>query len=72
MFIRKLDGTLVKLNTKIIHNDVDFYTKLWKMKYNMNIEEKIVCYFNTTEKLVSHDLSDDCGTIWWCLESTCK
>ena len=42
MFIRKLDGTLVKINTKIIHNDVDFYTKLWKMKYNMNIEEKFI------------------------------
>ena len=25
-----------------IHNDVDFYTKLWKIKYNINLENKFV------------------------------
>ena len=42
MYVRKYDGTIVKINMSTIHNDVDFYTKLWKIKYNIDIENKFV------------------------------
>jgi hypothetical protein len=58
MFVRNSRGKLVYINEKIYFNEYDFYIKLWKIKYNINLERKedlkenIVSYINGEKTFV--------------------
>ena len=40
MFIRNSRGKIIYINEKIFFSEYDFYIKLWKTKYNINLESK--------------------------------
>ncbi len=40
MFVRNSRGKIVYINEKNYFNEYDFYLKLWKTKYNINLESK--------------------------------
>jgi hypothetical protein len=39
MFVRNYIGKLVKLDTSKYYSDKDFYNVLWKIKYNIILED---------------------------------
>uniref|UniRef100_A0A6C0C2S3 Uncharacterized protein n=1 Tax=viral metagenome TaxID=1070528 RepID=A0A6C0C2S3_9ZZZZ len=52
MYIRNWRGKMVEINENIYNNEYEFYTKLWKIKYNVkmktkiNLKENIISYIN--------------------------
>ena len=38
MYVRNHEGIIIKL--KLYYNESDKYTKLWKIKYNIDLDEK--------------------------------
>ena len=37
MFVRNYNGTIVKIDISKYYSDKDFYTALWKIKYNITL-----------------------------------
>ena len=58
MFVRNSRGNIVYINENIYFNEYDFYIKLWKIKYNINLEKKedlkenIISYINGEKNFV--------------------
>jgi hypothetical protein len=50
MYIRNWRGKMVEINENIYNNEYEFYTKLWKIKYNVKIKTKI----NLKENIISY------------------
>jgi len=49
MWIRNYQGKLVYLNITKYHNEKDLYSALWKIKFNVNIDNDI----NFNDELMS-------------------
>tara|TARA_A100001015_G_scaffold251325_1_gene290257 strand:+ start:5181 stop:5357 length:177 start_codon:yes stop_codon:yes gene_type:complete len=41
MYIRNWRGNIVEINENVYNNEYEFYIKLWKIKYNIKIKNKI-------------------------------
>ena len=58
MYIRNWRGNLVYLDVNQINNEKEYYSKLWKIKYNINInvdinqKENIIDYINGNKKFI--------------------
>lgn len=58
MYIRNWRGNMVYLDVNQINNEKEYYSKLWKIKYNINInvdikqKENIIDYINGNKKFI--------------------
>ena len=41
MYIRNWRGNIVEINENVYNNEYEFYIKLWQIKYNIKIKNKI-------------------------------
>ena len=41
MYIRNWRGNIVEINENVYNNEYEFYAKLWQIKYNIKIKNKI-------------------------------
>lgn len=55
MFVRNVEGNIIKINKNIFMNDKKFYHYLWKKKYNINFSKSEIS-FNTA--LISYIRGD--------------
>ena len=58
MYIRNWRGNMVYLDVNQINNEKEYYSKLWKIKYNINInvdtnqKENIIDYINGKKEFI--------------------
>jgi hypothetical protein len=58
MYIRNWRGKIVYLDVNQINNEKEYYSKLWKIKYNINInvdtnqKENIIDYINGKKEFI--------------------
>ena len=52
MWIRNYEGKLVYFDITKYHNEFDLYIKLWKIKFNVNLNEDQVDFNNELMQLI--------------------
>jgi hypothetical protein len=52
MWIRNYEGKLVYFDITKYHNETDLYIKLWKIKFNINLNEEQVDFNNELMQLI--------------------
>ena len=52
MWIRNYEGKLVYFDITKYHNETDLYIKLWKIKFNININEDQIDYNHELMQLI--------------------
>ena len=53
MWIRNYEGKLVYFDITKYHNETDLYIKLWKIKFNININEDQIDYNHELMQLIN-------------------
>ena len=44
MFVRNVEGNIIKINKNAFKNDKEFYHYLWKKKYNINFSKQEISF----------------------------
>ncbi len=52
MWIRNYEGKLVYFDITKYHNETDLYIKLWKIKFNININEEHIDFNHEMMQLI--------------------
>ena len=52
MWVRNYEGKLVYFDITKYYNEIDLYIALWKIKFNINIDEKYIDFNHELMQLI--------------------